>query len=313
MAQASFPINGLEAQQPLDIPEQTYAGNNEPLPLYPSPISRNHSIDSVFGQVSSGSTHAADHQLVAPDSNFNFPANGIQQYEDSRYSRNNSCYNQLAYPASTHRNSTSTGHDGQSSQVPPSMPATSLSCSVHGEYYVPPTSSGMAPYSAEHIGQSPSSQFFLPPAQFSTNGSVDTAKYRGQSTMWETNQILSPSSQGSPLRTRMTASDDDEEESLDMSQPDTAEINIGPSEIAPPHERADPIPCDIEGCRITFGGHFRTGNRQRHVKNFHRGIPASYSCYICGRVYRRDDARRKHEWKKHRRLESKPQKRGRED
>jgi hypothetical protein len=286
--------------------------NNEPLPLYPSPTSRNSSIDSVFGQASSGLTPVVDHQLMAPCSNFSFPANEFQQYKDNLHSRNNSCYDQLASPASTHRNSTSASHDGQSSQLPP---ATSFSRSVHTDYYAPSTSSGMALYSAEHIGQSPCSQFFLPPAQSSTNGFVDTSGCRGQSTMWETNQIVSPSSQGSPLRTIMTASDDDEEKSLDMSQPDTAEINIVPSEIAPPHAKADPIPCDTEGCIKTFGGLFATGNRQRHIKNFHRGILASYPCYIgsCSRVYRRDDARRKHEWKIHRRLESKPQKRRRED
>jgi hypothetical protein len=294
--------------------EQTYAGHNEPLLLYPSPTSRIHSIDSVLSQALWLTTPVVDDCPMAPDSDFGFPANGFQQYTDNPYSRNNSCYDQIAFLTSTHRNSTSASRDGQSSQLPPSTLAMVFSDSVHFEYYGPSTSSGIAPYSADHI----SSQFSPPTLHSSMKKSVDTTQWDDQPTVCETNHVVSPSSRGSFLRAMMTASDDENEPTPNHAkppytpQPDAKEITIGAYKTAPPREKAEPIPCGIEGCSKTFGGLFADGNRKRHIKNSHRGIQAYLPCYIgsCDCVYKREDSVRKHEWKKRKRLKSRPHKRG---
>ncbi|KAF2638055.1 hypothetical protein P280DRAFT_89922 [Massarina eburnea CBS 473.64] len=67
-------------------------------------------------------------------------------------------------------------------------------------------------------------------------------------------------------------------------------------------------------CDQLFKGLSRTGNRNRHIKAYHRMNSsteevAAKTCRSCGAVYKRPDARRKHEWKKHRLEDCRPDKR----
>jgi hypothetical protein len=67
--------------------------------------------------------------------------------------------------------------------------------------------------------------------------------------------------------------------------------------------------CNV--CEKEFTGRYGKGNLARHVRTEH---PLSISlhgqeCRVCKQGYTRADARRKHEWKKHRMLDAKPSKR----
>lgn len=73
-----------------------------------------------------------------------------------------------------------------------------------------------------------------------------------------------------------------------------------------------PLPCGI--CKKEFNGPYQKGNLQRHFRQEH-SLPEAmiiHRCRGCVRTYRRADARRKHEWKKHRILDAKPEKRRKE-
>jgi len=66
-------------------------------------------------------------------------------------------------------------------------------------------------------------------------------------------------------------------------------------------------------CEQTFTGAWNIGNRVRHVRLKHRNPEESnqdLTCQSCGKNYRRKDAKKKHEWKKHRKGRP-PVKRGR--
>lgn len=69
-------------------------------------------------------------------------------------------------------------------------------------------------------------------------------------------------------------------------------------------------------CPTLFNGEYKKGNLKRHVKDFHThpehesdGIDQGRICGTCGARFARTDARKKHEWKKHRKLDCKPKKR----
>lgn len=69
--------------------------------------------------------------------------------------------------------------------------------------------------------------------------------------------------------------------------------------------------CDY--CDAVFNGQYQRGNQKRHTKRFHSGTDpniATHKCRICHAAYKRADARRKHEWKKHRLPDCRPEKRG---
>ncbi|KAF2189746.1 hypothetical protein K469DRAFT_683144 [Zopfia rhizophila CBS 207.26] len=71
-----------------------------------------------------------------------------------------------------------------------------------------------------------------------------------------------------------------------------------------------PLPCDL--CDQVFTGLYRKGNMKRHKRLKHTtctGPNPDLACRECGQVYKRIDARKKHEWKKHRVLDTKPEKR----
>ena len=62
-------------------------------------------------------------------------------------------------------------------------------------------------------------------------------------------------------------------------------------------------------CSREFRGEYRRGNLSRHVRALHATARLSYKCRFCANEYKRDDARRKHEWKKHAAEDCRPEKR----
>jgi hypothetical protein len=76
-----------------------------------------------------------------------------------------------------------------------------------------------------------------------------------------------------------------------------------------------PLPCSI--CHREFNGLYQNGNLKRHFKQMHSLTAGETDemekiCQQCGKLYKRADARRKHEWKKHRIEEARPEKRRKE-
>lgn len=66
-----------------------------------------------------------------------------------------------------------------------------------------------------------------------------------------------------------------------------------------------------EHCGIEFKGKYGNGNLKRHLRERHSllGTMKSKACRCCGQTYNRSDARRRHEWKKHRLSDARPNKR----
>lgn len=66
--------------------------------------------------------------------------------------------------------------------------------------------------------------------------------------------------------------------------------------------------CEI--CGAKFTGRYARGNCSRHVRLLHSEKPAQPSsdlvCRVCHKRFKRQDARRKHEWRKHEIGETKP-------
>ncbi|RAR02390.1 hypothetical protein DDE83_008580 [Stemphylium lycopersici] len=64
-------------------------------------------------------------------------------------------------------------------------------------------------------------------------------------------------------------------------------------------------------CKTVFRGKYSKGNLRRHVSNVHATLASALGlrCRFCKNTYKRRDATRKHEWKKHRSLDAKPKKR----
>ncbi|KAH7357544.1 hypothetical protein BKA66DRAFT_473124 [Pyrenochaeta sp. MPI-SDFR-AT-0127] len=85
-------------------------------------------------------------------------------------------------------------------------------------------------------------------------------------------------------------------------------------EIPPPQLPLPPktTPADVticETCGTEFTGVYRRGNCRRHVKQYHSKLRAGqtlYSCRLCKAEFRRHDAKRKHEWRRHRIPDAKP-------
>jgi len=69
-----------------------------------------------------------------------------------------------------------------------------------------------------------------------------------------------------------------------------------------------PLLCGHGHCKVEFNGEYRKGNRERHIRRFHRTM-VPYNCRFCPKFYQRDDARKKHEWKKHGAEDCRPEKR----
>ncbi|KAB2101594.1 hypothetical protein AG0111_0g10130 [Alternaria gaisen] len=69
------------------------------------------------------------------------------------------------------------------------------------------------------------------------------------------------------------------------------------------------VPCNR--CDKTFSGRYAKGNLRRHVLAFHNPLAKvlGTACRVCKKVYKRADATRKHEWKKHHIPDAKPKKR----
>jgi hypothetical protein len=101
------------------------------------------------------------------------------------------------------------------------------------------------------------------------------------------------------------------EERWITSDPSYTDNREGP-DARPPAD--DPVvafpPAYCGQCNKVFHGRYREGNLRRHVIAFHnRPDSQRTACRVCQRSYKRSDAVRKHEWKKHRIVESKPKKR----
>jgi hypothetical protein len=70
--------------------------------------------------------------------------------------------------------------------------------------------------------------------------------------------------------------------------------------------------CNV--CKKEYTGKYGRGNLARHVRTEHSLFSSilDQECRVCKQAYARADARRKHEWKKHRLPDAKPNKRRRE-
>ncbi|KAH6615303.1 hypothetical protein C7974DRAFT_380156 [Boeremia exigua] len=74
-------------------------------------------------------------------------------------------------------------------------------------------------------------------------------------------------------------------------------------------QRYQPAVC--QHCGKIFTGKYGSGNCKRHVQQTHASIfdRAIHMCKMCMKTYNRADALRKHQWKKHRMADAKPNKR----
>ncbi|KAJ4985705.1 hypothetical protein SVAN01_08792 [Stagonosporopsis vannaccii] len=80
-------------------------------------------------------------------------------------------------------------------------------------------------------------------------------------------------------------------------------------DICTPPQRYQPAVC--QQCGKVFTGKFGPGNCKRHVQQIHASIfdRAIHMCKMCMKTYNRADALRKHQWKKHRLEDARPNKR----
>ncbi|KAL5117281.1 hypothetical protein ACEQ8H_004840 [Pleosporales sp. CAS-2024a] len=65
-----------------------------------------------------------------------------------------------------------------------------------------------------------------------------------------------------------------------------------------------------EQCGTKFTGRYARGNCSRHVRQLHSAKPSRPNsdliCRLCGKEFKRQDAKRKHEWRKHHCVDTKP-------
>jgi hypothetical protein len=70
-------------------------------------------------------------------------------------------------------------------------------------------------------------------------------------------------------------------------------------------------------CSQAFSGRFQRGNRARHARQQHFGFRSTNKpeciCRVCCQIFKRQDARRKHEWRQHALPDAKPCPRGHTD
>ncbi|KAI4946068.1 hypothetical protein J4E91_007511 [Alternaria rosae] len=80
---------------------------------------------------------------------------------------------------------------------------------------------------------------------------------------------------------------------------------------APEQNEDDSALAHCDKCGKSFRGRYRKGNLRRHNIAFHGPLALAVrsTCRVCKRAYKRADATRKHEWKKHRMLDAMPKKR----
>jgi hypothetical protein len=100
-------------------------------------------------------------------------------------------------------------------------------------------------------------------------------------------------------------------------QPHVGELPLSPQTTMKGEKRKrgsvlNPMLCKI--CREEFNGPYQKANLKRHFIHTHyqesgTTKESDKTCRGCGHVYKRADARRKHEWKKHRMEDAKPEKR----
>lgn len=90
--------------------------------------------------------------------------------------------------------------------------------------------------------------------------------------------------------------------------PDPLPVTIQPI-TTNTQQRYPPSVC--QQCGKVFTGKYGPGNCKRHVQQVHASIfdKAIHMCKVCMKTYNRADALRKHQWKKHRIEDSRPNKR----
>jgi hypothetical protein len=308
----SLSFAGSGAPQQTHIPETTYAGFNasERLnPSLPSPSFSpdNPTLDFRVGQVLPRMTDADARLHMAPDSAFILAANGYQPYRGSQNSRNNGHHDQLVSPTSTHQTSYNTYNSYQPSQSPHSMTSPSPSRYVHAENQAPHAFYENVPFSPDHVGQSFFPHPFAFPPQPPINTSVGAAESSSQFNQWEPDPVFSPLTRGSGMHAIMTKYKEPDEEPPPMYSPIPPHCERGiimqPSSDPEPHGQP-PVAsrsCGYADCNSAFTGKYAGGNRGKLFRCLADG---------CDKVFKRDDARLKHEREKHGRPGSKPQRKG---
>ncbi|CAO2650606.1 Nn.00g018980.m01.CDS01 [Neocucurbitaria sp. VM-36] len=115
--------------------------------------------------------------------------------------------------------------------------------------------------------------------------------------------ITNPSSQVKIPRARQRSA---------PSHVDRGQNTPRPANMPPNRSKAVPFPPEVcIQCGTKFTGSYRKGNLKRHVRERHSLFESlvGKACRICKQGFNRADAKRKHEWKKHRLLDAKPNKR----
>ena len=95
----------------------------------------------------------------------------------------------------------------------------------------------------------------------------------------------------------------------DSSQSSSSNSPVSPATRNPMVEKpANALRCDY--CQKTFIGYYQRGNLRRHFKSCHSNaaITADRICRVCENPFKRSDARKKHEWRKHKLLSAEPTK-----
>ncbi|KAF1930858.1 uncharacterized protein M421DRAFT_3137 [Didymella exigua CBS 183.55] len=79
------------------------------------------------------------------------------------------------------------------------------------------------------------------------------------------------------------------------TSPTPSEFSVTPSIVRPT------LVCDVGNCRVLFSGKFRRSNFARHIRLVHKRREYRCAVEFCDKVFRRQDALKKHFDKKHRR------------
>jgi hypothetical protein len=90
----------------------------------------------------------------------------------------------------------------------------------------------------------------------------------------------------------------------------TIPLAVEQPSINEPDPTPESIPCQVLGCKAKFTGDYQKGNLKRHVKSCHSELLApngeiqrdlsKLKCSRCSFVFKRSDARKKHEYRAHR-------------
>jgi hypothetical protein len=155
------------------------------------------------------------------------------------------------------------------------------------------TSSSRTSITSLHTGPPPYSPIASGTYQNLTNFNTESPPISASSLLPVPYPYSPTTSDGSPTQKQITMP-------LQGEQPN----KHGPDPIP------DPIPCNALGCKAKFTGDYQKGNLKRHVKSCHPELVAQngeiqrdlskLKCSRCSFVFKRSDARKKHEYRAHR-------------